>query len=167
MRKILATIALLATVAAVVPIDADAAMSGGMGRSRGHHGGSWRPASGQNPNWHRSGSSWSGSCAWSNCSRWRSSQPFFFWPWAYAPFYSSPFFYGPPGYAAGPGYDTAPPPSPMEPPASYGGQQGLSLDRDVVFPEGRYILQGDGVNVPYRWVWIPNPPTAPPPPDPR
>jgi hypothetical protein len=34
--------------------------------------------------------------------------------------------------------------------------------REVVFPTGRWVLQGDGVAAPYRWVWIPNPPTAPP-----
>ena len=32
----------------------------------------------------------------------------------------------------------------------------------VYFPTGRYELRGDGINVPYTWVWIPNPPTAPP-----
>src|SRR5262245_20360385 len=33
----------------------------------------------------------------------------------------------------------------------------------VEFPTGRYELRGDGLQVPYTWVWIPNPPTAPPP----
>lgn len=28
---------------------------------------------------------------------------------------------------------------------------------------GRYVLQGDGVVAPYRWVWIPNPPAGPAP----
>jgi hypothetical protein len=31
----------------------------------------------------------------------------------------------------------------------------------VPYPNGRYVLTGDGVT-PYKWVWIPNPPTAPP-----
>ena len=31
------------------------------------------------------------------------------------------------------------------------------------FPTGRYELRGDGVSTPYTWVWIPNPPTSPPP----
>jgi hypothetical protein len=30
------------------------------------------------------------------------------------------------------------------------------------YPEGRYELRGDGVSTPYNWVWIPNPPSAPP-----
>jgi hypothetical protein len=46
----------------------------------------------------------------------------------------------------------APPPAPTQPPAP-----------DVVeFPSGRYELRGDGMTVPYKWVWIPNPPSAPP-----
>ncbi len=32
----------------------------------------------------------------------------------------------------------------------------------VEFPSGRYELRGDGMTVPYTWVWIPNPPSAPP-----
>ncbi len=32
----------------------------------------------------------------------------------------------------------------------------------VEYPDGRYELRGDGVTTPYMWVWIPNPPTAPP-----
>jgi Domain of unknown function (DUF4124) len=32
----------------------------------------------------------------------------------------------------------------------------------VPFPNGRYVLRGDGLTSPYKWVWIPNPPTAPP-----
>ena len=32
----------------------------------------------------------------------------------------------------------------------------------IEFPEGRYELRGDGATTPYRWVWVPNPPAAPP-----
>ena len=32
----------------------------------------------------------------------------------------------------------------------------------VEFPGGRWILQGDGYSVPYRWAWIPSPPTDAP-----
>lgn len=39
-----------------------------------------------------------------------------------------------------------------------------AIQREVVFPHGRYLLQGDGVTVAYRWVWVPNPPPPPPPP---
>jgi hypothetical protein len=33
----------------------------------------------------------------------------------------------------------------------------------VQYSTGRYVLRGDGVGVPYRWVWIPNPPAGPAP----
>jgi uncharacterized protein DUF4124 len=33
----------------------------------------------------------------------------------------------------------------------------------VEYATGRYELRGDGLSVPYVWVWIPNPPLAPPP----
>ena len=32
----------------------------------------------------------------------------------------------------------------------------------VEFSTGRYELRGDGLTMPYKWVWIPNPPSAPP-----
>jgi hypothetical protein len=32
----------------------------------------------------------------------------------------------------------------------------------VYYPHGRYELRGDGTTTPYQWVWIPNPPAAPP-----
>ena len=35
----------------------------------------------------------------------------------------------------------------------------------IEYPTGRYELRGDGITAPYRWVWIPNPPAAPPPVD--
>jgi hypothetical protein len=38
----------------------------------------------------------------------------------------------------------------------------------VEYPNGRYVLHGDGISAAYRWVWVPNPPSreppAPPPP---
>src|SRR5215467_9445014 len=38
--------------------------------------------------------------------------------------------------------------------------------RDVCYAVGCYHLNGDGVNVAYQWVWIPNVPSGPPPPPP-
>jgi hypothetical protein len=32
----------------------------------------------------------------------------------------------------------------------------------IEYPAGRYELRGDGVATPYLWVWVPNPPPAPP-----
>lgn len=56
------------------------------------------------------------------------------------------------------------------PPVTYGSPMGgtVSLAPSppmpsvVEYPTGRYELRGDGVTAPYRWVWIPNPPSAPP-----
>ena len=39
-----------------------------------------------------------------------------------------------------------------------------AVQREVVYPNGKYVLYGDGVNQPYQWVWIP---AAPPPPVPE
>lgn len=36
----------------------------------------------------------------------------------------------------------------------------------VQYPNGRYVLYGDGIYTPYQWVWIPNPPLFPPVPPP-
>lgn len=71
------------------------------------------------------------------------------------PVYSAPpvFYGGVPAYA----YNSAPAYAPPPPPP---------MPRVVEFPTGRYELRGDGVYAPYSWVWIPNPPVAPPPPAP-
>ena len=67
--------------------------------------------------------------------------------------YSPPAAYGPPPASAAPAAPTSPPSL----------QQEIEpLQREVVFPSGRYVLRGDGINTPYTWVWIPNPPTSPP-----
>ncbi len=42
----------------------------------------------------------------------------------------------------------APPPTYAPPPA---------VQREVVYPNGRYVLYGDGVSQPWQWVWIPAP----------
>lgn len=67
---------------------------------------------------------------------------------AYAPAYAPPVAYAPPpggSLSLAPSAPTAaPPPSVVE------------------LPTGRWELRGDGISVPYRWVWIPNPPSAPP-----
>ena len=65
--------------------------------------------------------------------------------------YSSVIIGAPSGYG-GPSYAPAPPPAPTAPPSP----------RVVEFPGGRYELRGDGIAMAYTWVWIPNPPSAPP-----
>ncbi len=64
-----------------------------------------------------------------------------------------------------------PPVSYVPAPAVYGSPPGGTVSvapapppmpTVVQFPTGRYELRGDGETTPYTWVWIPNPPTAPP-----
>jgi len=64
-----------------------------------------------------------------------------------------------------------PPVSYVPAPAVYGSPPGGTVSvapapppmpTVVEFPTGRYELRGDGVTTPYTWVWLPNPPTAPP-----
>jgi hypothetical protein len=57
-------------------------------------------------------------------------------------------------YSAPPAVYAAPPPAPP------------AIRREVVYPNGRHVLLGDGVTVAYQWVWVPNPPAGPPPPPP-
>lgn len=74
-------------------------------------------------------------------------------------FYSPPsvvyytYYTPPPVYYAPPVVYQAPPPVYAPAPA---------IPRVVEYPTGRYELRGDGVTTPYDWVWIPNPPPAPP-----
>jgi hypothetical protein len=70
---------------------------------------------------------------------------------------SAPLYYDPPVYAPSPVVYASPavsavPTPPAAPPAP----------NVVEYPTGRYELRGDGVSTPYSWVWIPNPPPAPP-----
>jgi hypothetical protein len=100
-----------------------------------------------------------------------------FAPFAPFGYYASPFYASPTVYAPPPPAYSSPPPSSYGPPPAYAApappayapplppqleQDVEPIQRDVVFSTGRYVLRGDGVNVPYTWVWIPNPPTAPP-----
>jgi hypothetical protein len=63
----------------------------------------------------------------------------------------APDYYDPPAvYDPAPVYDSTPPaPSP-------------AASSVIEYPTGRYELRGDGTTAPYTWVWIPNPPPAPP-----
>jgi hypothetical protein len=97
------------------------------------------------------------------------SRSFFHRPFApgiaivgYGTSYGGLSYYGAPSYYY---------PSPVyAPPVMYGAPLGgtVSLAPSppmpsvIEYPTGRYELRGDGVTAPYRWVWIPNPPSAPP-----
>ncbi|PYN42952.1 MAG: hypothetical protein DMD95_15290 [Candidatus Rokuibacteriota bacterium] len=72
------------------------------------------------------------------------------------PYYAPPVYYAPPA-----SYD--PPTTYYSPPPSGTVSIAPAPTQNVVqYPHGRYELRGDGVTVPYRWVWIPNPPPPPP-----
>src|SRR5438093_4958159 len=78
-----------------------------------------------------------------------------------------PVYYPPPAYYPPAYYD---PPASYSPPVSYAPPPSATISvapaptpSVVQFPTGRYELRGDGVSMPYTWVWIPNPPTAAPP----
>ncbi|HEY7203846.1 MAG TPA: DUF4124 domain-containing protein [Methylomirabilota bacterium] len=81
--------------------------------------------------------------------------------YAYWPYYYDTSLYNPPvAYSPPPTYVV-----PYVPPVN--GTLSLTPPAPptpsvVEFPTGRYELRGDGVTEPYRWVWIPKPPTAPP-----
>jgi hypothetical protein len=81
--------------------------------------------------------------------------------------------YAPPVYQAPPVYYQAPPvysyqaPPVYSAPPAYAHQTyaapASAQPQVIQYPHGRYMLQGDGVVTPYKWVWIPNPPIPPPP----
>ena len=82
-----------------------------------------------------------------------------FW-YSSAPFYASPpVVYSPPPVYVAPQFVYQAPPSGGYYPAAPSAPPG---QRVVEFPTGRYELRGDGITQPYTWVWIPNPPSAPP-----
>jgi hypothetical protein len=80
----------------------------------------------------------------------------------FLPFTLAASILAPPAVYAPPAYGYSPPPS-------YGASYATAapapavapaphFNREVVYPHGRYILYGDGVNRAFQWVWIPNPP---------
>lgn len=86
------------------------------------------------------------------------------------PAYYAPAYYAPYGYPAvyGPGgaYPVAsypatyyPPPRAAYPYAAATTPVAWTGARVVQYAHGRYELRGDGVSVPYSWVWIPSVPT--------
>jgi hypothetical protein len=75
----------------------------------------------------------------------------YFLPYSYYPYPDYTYFYPSPVYS---------PPAVVEqlPPVS----QQSPVQREVMFPNGKYVLDGDGVMDAYHWVWIPTVPEMPP-----
>ena len=95
------------------------------------------------------------------------------WPFyaaAAAPVYAAPpVVYAPPPvvYQQPAVVYTPPPVAYQAPPAAYqppaAAYQSAPVQREVVYPHGKYVLYGDGVSQPWQWVWVPTgPPPAPP-----
>jgi hypothetical protein len=94
--------------------------------------------------------------------------------YAPAPAYAAPpaYYAAPPVYSAPPSYSAAPsysaPPSYSAAGPSYPQTAAYApaprVQREVVYPNGRYVLYGDGVSQPWQWVWVwaTTPPPAPP-----
>ena len=79
--------------------------------------------------------------------------------------YGYPYYYG---YGYGPDYYYAPPPAVVyqQAPPAYAAAPPAPVQREVVYPHGKYVLYGDGVTQAWQWVWVPNAPASPPPPPP-
>lgn len=137
-------LAIAAAAVAVAPVDALAQRVGGGARS-GSHGGSHRGVHHRGPG----GRSF-----------------------AHRPFGGGFIVFAPPlWYGSDLSYDPGPAYAPAYGPAVYGPGVGGAValapsppptPSVIQYPSGRWELRGDGLTIPYRWVWIPNPPTAPP-----
>ena len=165
MRKALAIVGSALALAALAPIASEAAGAMGMSSSRGQQGASFRGQNFRGQNFH--GQNFRGHPFpnnRSNFNRFRHYWPYYYQ--SYYPYYSSFYPYSAsPSYAPQQNYDY------FGAPSGYGAPQGYGyldmapapqVEREVFFPEGRYVLLGDGDTTPFRWVWVPNPPTAPP-----
>lgn len=80
---------------------------------------------------------------------------------------TAPYRYPYPGYpyyGYGPSYYYAPAPAVVyqSAPATYATAP--AVQREVVYPNGKYVLYGDGATQPWQWVWVPTAPPPPPPP---
>ena len=94
-------------------------------------------------------------CCWGPW--WWGIRPYYYPP----PIYYAPAYYPPPAYyGQSPTYGA--PVGYASPAATVSVAPAQPTQNVVQFATGRYELRGDGVSMPYRWVWIPNPPTAPP-----
>jgi hypothetical protein len=79
-----------------------------------------------------------------------------YWPGAYYLSVPTAVYLPPVTYS----YVQAPPVVYAEPMPPAAAEE--SEPREVVYPNGKYVLRGDGVSTPYHWAWIPNPPPSPP-----
>ena len=135
-----AVVAIMMIAGSVAP--GGAAPRGGAG-GRGGGGGHWH---GGSRHWHGGwwgGGTFIGGLGWP------------YWPYGYPyPYVGYPYRYPYTVYGA----ELATPSAP-----TYYEQQ--PIQREVVYPNGKYVLYGDGVTQAWQWVWIPA--TLPSPSEPR
>ena len=77
------------------------------------------------------------------------------YPYYASPYYSYPYYDSSYSYPAYPDPVYQPQPQLLVAPP---------VQREVCYVGGCYRLQGDGVTIAYRWIWIPTVPNPPPPP---
>ena len=149
-RAIVVLAIFLVLFGTMLPSDASAG-GGWRGGHYGGHGGWWWPAA-------IIGGLALGAVAIATAPIWAlSAAPTYLAPPVY---YAPPMYSGPPGYSAPPAY--SPPPVYSAPPTTYqqapiyAPPRASAVQREVVYPNGRYMLSGDGVRQPWRWVWVPS-----------
>ena len=156
-RRVLTVIAALTlSFAAGVPADAAGGRGGGGGgggvhRGGGHGGGGHHGHGG----WSRHHGHHHGGCCWG----WGAG---FAWDAAFAyPWYAYPRATYPYGYAY-PYYGYSVPYPNLEyvsqgtaAQADRATQTPVAVQREVVYPHGKYLLFGDGVTAAWQWVWVP------------
>ena len=164
LRPYVVTLALLAVVLTrAMPSDA-AGSGGGIHRAAGGHAGHGGGGHGGHGGGHggHGGGHWHGHGG----GRWGGGfygYPYFYYPYPASVYpypaytYPYPYYYSDPDYAAVT-------PQPPRGARAEVGVQAPAVQREVVHPNGKYVLYGDGVVQPWQWVWVPAAPPAPPPP---
>jgi hypothetical protein len=166
-KRVIAVLGIVALiVGTVAPVHAQ---RGGRGGGRGH-GGSFHG--------HGHGFHGRGCCAGAFFGSFALgvalSYPFYAYPYYRYPYYAYPYYPYPPypaySYPASTypayssGYATRPPLAQSLEVAPSGPSRSTAVQREIVYPDGRYVLYGDGMTQPWRWVWEPaaSAPPAPP-----
>lgn len=155
MRKIFAVGLFVALAVGVWSLPAEAkGRPGGFhhgGRSHGGHGGHFHGGHGFRHGGHghfHGGRVFVGVGFYGGWPYWGYPYPYYGYgyPYYYPPavVYNAPPTYRAPAYTNGyTNGSTAP-------------QSAPAIQREVVYPHGKYVLEGDGVSTPYQWVWIAN-----------
>src|SRR5262245_1938052 len=85
-------------------------------------------------------------------------------PWWGYPAYPYPAYPYPYPYPYAYPYPPASAYAPPTAPVYYQQASSPAVQREVSFPNGKYVLYGNGVNQPWQWIWVPAPAAPPPPP---